>query len=75
MLPEINIDSQYMYSESGTSDGTQVKYLYDNRWYKIDRYGGEGAAEELAAVILRLSGLSKDKYVEYEHDTGTVLSS
>ena len=80
MLPEINIDNRYMYTESGTSDGTQIKYLYDNRWYKIDRYGWEGAAEELASVILRLSGLSKDRYVEYEQiiingDPGCVSDS
>ncbi len=69
MLPDINIDSRYLYTESGTSDGTQVKYFYENKWYKIDRYGGEGAAEELASAALRLSGLSKDKYVEYERIT------
>ena len=66
MLPEISIDNKYLINNYGTSDGTQIKYLYEDKWYKIDRYGGEGACEELASEILRLSGYSSDKYVTYK---------
>ncbi|CBK75069.1 hypothetical protein CIY_24330 [Butyrivibrio fibrisolvens 16/4] len=41
MLPKIEIGPEYLVMESGTSDGTQIKYFKDNNWYKIDRYGGE----------------------------------
>ena len=67
MLPEITLDSKYLVTDEGTSDGTQIKYYVPDTgmWYKADRYGGEGAAEELASDILRLSNLSKEEYVQY----------
>ena len=66
MLPDISIDSRYLITESGTSDGTQIKYYYENRWYKIDRYGGEGSCEELVSHILKLSDFDQDEYVSYK---------
>ena len=66
MPNKITIEPQYLITDSGTSDGTQIKYYYDNKYYKIDRYGGEGAAEELASKILELSNFPEDKYVKYE---------
>lgn len=66
MIPEITIEARYRVTDSGTSDGTQIKYLYHDKWYKVDRYGGEGACEELASVILDLSDYDKEKYVNYE---------
>ena len=65
MLPKIELGSEYLVLDSGTSDGTQVKYYKDNKWYKIDRYGGEGQVEELASQVLSFSNLSKCDYVEY----------
>ncbi len=65
MLQEITIDNRYAITDKGTSDGTQIKYFKDNMWYKIDRYGGEGEAEALASVILKLSAYPSKKYVTY----------
>ncbi|MBR1622774.1 MAG: hypothetical protein IJ675_02535 [Pseudobutyrivibrio sp.] len=65
MLPKIKLGSEYLVLDSGTSDGTQVKYYKDNNWYKIDRYGGEGQAEELVSNILSFSNLDKCDFVEY----------
>ena len=65
MLPEITIGPEYLVTDTGTSDGTQIKYFYNGKWYKVDRYGGEGACEELASKIMELSGLNKDKYNIY----------
>ena len=66
MLPSISIGPEYLVADSGTSDGTQIKYLYQNKWYKVDRYGGEGACEELASHILNISSYDPSKYVAYE---------
>jgi hypothetical protein len=66
MLPKIELEPQYLFLDSGTSDGTQIKYYCDNMWYKIDRYGGEGAVEELASDILSFSGLKEEAYVKYK---------
>ena len=66
MLPEITIGPEYLVTDTGTSDGTQIKYFYNGKWYKVDRYGGEGACEELASKIMELSGLNKDRYVHYD---------
>ena len=65
MLPEINLDNSYLVMDQGTSDGTQIKYFDNGKWYKVDRYGGEGAAEELVSKVLELSGFPTDKYVQY----------
>ncbi len=64
-MREIEIDERYAFTDKGTSDGTQVKYFKDNMWYKLDRYGGEGEAEELASTVLGLSGYPAKKYVTY----------
>lgn len=66
MVPEITIDSMYLYDESGTSDGTQIKYFFENRWYKVDRYGGEGICEELVSNVLKICGMDKSSYVSYK---------
>lgn len=66
MISEINIDPNYLITDTGTSDGTQIKYYYDKKWYKIDRYGGEGACEELASKIMELCGLNNDEFVHYK---------
>ena len=66
MLQEITINEEFAIADKGTSDGTQIKYFKDNKWYKLDRYGGEGEAEEIASTILRLSGYPAKKYVSYK---------
>ena len=35
MPNKITIEPQYLITDSGTSDGTQIKYYYDNKYYKI----------------------------------------
>ena len=66
MIPAIEIDERYLVRDSGTSDGTQIKYFMDNKWYKVDRYGGEGIAEELASILLDNSNLPEGSYVKYK---------
>ena len=66
MIPAIEIDERYLVRDSGTSDGTQIKYFKDNKWYKVDRYGGEGIAEELASILLKNSNLPENSYVKYK---------
>ena len=74
MHPEIHIDPEYLVTDSGTSDGTQIKFYYKNKWYKIDRYGGEGECEELISKILKLCNYPEDKYVHYKQVTINGLS-
>ena len=62
----VTIDDKYIVNDNGTSDGTQIKYLYEGYWYKLDRYGGEGLAEYIASILLRNSNLQSDEYVCYE---------
>ena len=66
MIPAIEIDDRYLVRDSGTSDGTQEKFFMDNKWYKVDRYGGEGIAEELASILLENSNLPENSYVKYK---------
>lgn len=61
----MDINSRYLSTEDGTSDGTQIKYFYENNWYKIDRYGDEGLVEELVSHILEISNVPSDEYVSY----------
>ncbi len=35
-FPKIAIDSQYLVTDTGTSDGTQIKYYFEEKWYKVD---------------------------------------
>ena len=65
MLPEISINPEYLVTDSGTSDGTQIKYFFENKWYKIDRYGGEGECEELVSSVLGLCDYTAENYVVY----------
>lgn len=65
LLENFVINDSYLVRTSGTSDGTQDKYFKDDRWFKLDRYGGEGMAEYTASQILKLSGLNSEKFVEY----------
>ena len=51
---------------SGSSKGSQIKFLKDGYWYKIDECGPEGKAEELAYRVLSFSDLSKEEFVPYE---------
>lgn len=65
-IKTVTLSPEYLYNESGTSDGTQIKYHKDGLWYKVDNTGGEGLAEYLASIVLRCSSLSEKEYVTYE---------
>ena len=65
MIQEIIIEPEYAVFDSGTSDGTQIKFYTNSKWYKLDRYGGEGEAEFLASKIMELSGYPEEKFVSY----------
>ena len=69
MTSKVSIDARYLITDTGTSDGTQIKYYCDNKWYKIDRYGGEGLCEELASHIFKLSHFNPEEYVDYQSVT------
>lgn len=45
---KINIDNKYLVRDKNTSDGSQIKYFTNNKWYKIDYHGGEAESEYLA---------------------------
>ena len=65
-IENFTISGEYLVRTSGTSDGTQDKYLKDDYWFKLDRYGGEGLAETASSIILRESGLAPEFFVEYK---------
>lgn len=62
----IVIPDEYSIIAESSSDGAQKKFYFDGYWYKIDKYGGEGIAEELASILMTCSSLEKDEYVIYE---------
>jgi len=64
-ISEFVISDEYLVRTSGTSDGTQDKYFVDNRWFKLDRYGGEGLAETAASLILKESSFPASEFVCY----------
>lgn len=41
------ISNEYIVTQQGTSEGTQIKYKKGNYWYKKDHRGHEGMAEYL----------------------------
>lgn len=41
------LSESYIYNDSGTSEGTQIKYVRDGYWYKKDSRGHEGLTEYL----------------------------
>ena len=47
----VNIESQYIVMQEGTSEGTQIKYKKDGYWYKKDSRGKEGKISAFAGEI------------------------
>lgn len=62
----VNVDDTYIYNDSGTSEGTQIKYFFDGYWYKKDSRGREGLTEYLCSKLLTFSNLDSTEYVLYE---------
>lgn len=48
----------------GSSDGTQIKYFYDGKWFKQDANGYEGLTEYVVSCVLECSNI--DDFVRYE---------
>ena len=58
------LSPEAMVLTSGSSKGTQAKYYDNGYWYKENRNGYEGLAEELATKLLKCSNLNN--FAEYE---------
>ena len=58
------LPAEAMVSVSGSSTGTQIKYFYENKWYKQNKIGYEGSAEVLVSKVLSCSNLKE--YVTYK---------
>lgn len=52
-LERVTLDSTYIVRDRSTSDGSQTKYNINNKWYKIDKNGGEAESEVLASILYR----------------------
>ena len=62
----IKIDAIHNINNAG---GVQEKFFYNNEYYKIDKTGAEGIAEELSSRVLICSNLKPDEYAVYEYGT------
>ena len=64
-LENITLDANNIIRDKSTSDGSQIKYNYNNKWYKIDKFGGEAESETLVSLLLECSNMPEEKYVRY----------
>lgn len=58
------LPAEAMVLVSGSSKGTQLKYFFDNKWYKQNRIGYEDLAEVLSSRVLMCSNI--ENYVSYK---------
>lgn len=63
---QAELSNEHIVQESGTSEGTQIKYKKDGFWYKQDNRGNEGLTEYLVSGLLKYSTLEASEYVTYE---------
>lgn len=63
------VDDNYIVIQSGTSEGTQIKYFKDGYWYKKDNRGKEGLAEYLVSKLLTFTDIAPSEYILYEQGT------
>lgn len=63
------ISNEYIVTQQGTSEGTQIKYKKGNYWYKRDNRGHEGLVEYLVSNFLRYTDLESEDFVMYEYGT------
>lgn len=64
-ISTVAIDERYLIRDKSSSDGSQIKYFFNNNWYKIDYYGGEATSERLASLLLECTNLESNKFVRY----------
>jgi hypothetical protein len=62
-VQEISIGNEYI-TNSRDSNGSQRKYLKDEKFYKVDTFGTEGLSEYLMSLVLKYSNVKS--YVKYE---------
>ena len=62
-MEEFNLDKSFLVATSSGSTGSQMKYKYNNKWFKVDTNGYELIAEVLACCILEASNCND--YVRY----------
>ena len=62
----VKITDDFLVDTEGTSDGTQLKFYKDGKWYKEDNEGCEGEVEYLVSKLLTFSDLDRKDYVVYE---------
>lgn len=60
------VEEEYIITQMGTSEGTQIKYKKDGYWYKKDNRGKEGLVEYLVSRLLTFSDMESGDYVLYE---------
>ncbi len=60
------IENEYIVTQMGTSEGTQIKYKKGDYWYKKDSRGKEGLTEYLVSKLLTFSDLAAYDYILYE---------
>lgn len=63
------ISNEYIVTQQGTSEGTQIKYKKGDYWYKKDHRGHEGMAEYLVSNFLKYTDLKPEEFVIYEYGT------
>lgn len=61
----IHLDTYNIVRDNSTSDGSQIKYYNDNKWYKIDNVGGEAESEVLTTILLECSNLPSEDFAHY----------
>ena len=61
-----NVEEEYVITQTGTSEGTQIKYKKDGYWYKKDSRGKEGLSEYLVSKLLTFSDMEPKDYILYE---------
>ena len=66
-MEEYSLDNSFFINASSGSKGSQLKYKFENKWFKIDTHGYEGIAESLACDILEASNCHC--YVKYHRCT------
>ena len=65
MSEYVNLSKSKRVCTLSTSKGDHPKFKINDVWYKIDKFGYEGFAEDVASKLLAMSTLTKNKFVIY----------
>ena len=61
------VSDKYYFQVTSTTKGSQVKYLRDGYFYKLNKHGNEGFTEYLVYTVLRHSTLPPELVLPYEY--------